>query len=81
MIRFLIDCNWQDKIVADWAAGHPAQVKRGESATEWIALEKEHGEEVRKRIKNTTERGQQTWDYINKNFEILNNGDKNQVKK
>lgn len=74
------DSTWQDKLVTDWAAAHPKELIRGESSTEWIALEKAHGKEVRERIGKTNEAAKKTWDYININYETIF-GEKNQVKK
>lgn len=74
------DSQWQDDLVRNWATGHPAQVKRGESATEWEALRKEHEQEIRDGIKRAGERSQRTWDYLNKHYEEIF-GEKNQVKR
>ncbi len=74
------DTNWQDKIVADWAKKHPQEVKRGESATEWEAIEKAHKKEVLESIDRAKKTNQNAWDYINKNFTTLFN-EKNQIQK
>jgi hypothetical protein len=74
------DTNWQDKLVADWAKRHPQEVKRGESATEWEALEKAHKKEVLDSIERAKKINQESWDYINKNFSALFN-EKNQIRK
>lgn len=74
------DSAWQDSIVAKWARANPAQVKRGESATEWEALRRAHEQEVRDGIKKSGERSKQTWDYLNREYETLF-GETNQVKK
>ena len=74
------DTNWQDKLVADWAKRHPQEVKRGESATEWEALEKAHKKEILDSINSAKKANQESWDYINKNFTVLFN-EKNQIKK
>jgi hypothetical protein len=75
-----MDCSWQDQIVVAWAKTHPNEVKRGESSTEWEALRKAHEQEVRDRINQVGKRSQETWDYLNKNYEAIF-GEKNQVKK
>ena len=74
------DTSWQDKLVADWARKHPQEVKRGESATEWEAMEKAHKEEVLDSIERAKKTNQEAWNYINKNFTTLFN-EKNQIKK
>ena len=74
------DTNWQDKLVAEWAKKHPKEVKRGESATEWEAIEKAHKKEVLDSINRTKKTSQESWNYVNKNFTALFNG-KNQIKK
>jgi hypothetical protein len=66
--------------VLQWAKTHGGSIKRGESATEWEALEKEHGDEVRAKIRRANESSKQTWDYINKYYDTIF-GEKNQVKK
>jgi hypothetical protein len=73
------DCAWQDQKVTAWAKSHAAQVKRGESSTEWAALRKEHEQEVRDGIKKVGGRSQEIWNYINENYEIIS-GERNQVK-
>ena len=73
-------CNWQDSIVSGWASAHPGQVKRGESATEWEALRKQHEQEVRDGIKRAGQRSKAVWDYLDENYETIF-GEKNQVKK
>jgi hypothetical protein len=75
-----MDRSWQDEIVSNWAETHPAQVKRGASGTEWQALRTEHEKEVRNGINNEDQRGKETWNYINKNYDAIF-GAKNQVKK
>ncbi|QJE00688.1 type VI secretion system tip protein VgrG [Massilia forsythiae] len=74
------DTNWQDKLVTDWAVKHPKEVKRGESATEWEAIEKAHKKEVLDSINRAKKMSQESWDYINKNFTTLFK-EKNQIKK
>jgi hypothetical protein len=74
------DTSWQDKLVADWAEKHPQEVQRGESATEWEAIEKAHKKEVLDSIGRAKKINQEAWDYINKNFSTLFN-EKNQIKK
>jgi type VI secretion system VgrG family protein len=66
-----MDCHWQDATVAQWAKKNPANVKRGESATEWEALEKAHKKEVLDGIRNAGKASQSTWDYVNKYFKDL----------
>lgn len=66
-----MDCHWQDATVAQWAKKNPAYVKRGESATEWEALEKAHKKAVLDGIRNAGKASQSTWDYVNKYFEDL----------
>nr|WP_229473973.1 HET-C-related protein [Pseudoduganella lurida] len=65
------DCHWQDKIVADWARRNPAQLKRGESATEWEALEKAHKKEVLDTIANAGKASRSTWKYVTDYFDDL----------
>jgi hypothetical protein len=74
------DCSWQDMHVSSWARAHPAQVKRGESSTEWEALHKAHAKEVREAIEKAGTQSKRTWDYLNDNYETLF-GSKNQVAK
>jgi hypothetical protein len=74
------DTDWQDKLVTDWAKMHPQEVKRGESATEWEAIEKAHKKEVLDSIERAKKTNQEAWDYINKNFTALFD-EKNQIKK
>jgi hypothetical protein len=75
------DTTWQDIAVSNWASAHPSQIKRGASATEWEALRKEHEQEVRSAIKKTGRQSTELWEYINKNYDDLFGGKKNQVKK
>ena len=74
------DTSWQDQTVRNWAQAHPNQVKRGESSTEWEALRKEHEQEIRENIKKISNMSQSTWDYLNKNYEVIF-GEKNKVKR
>lgn len=68
-----LDCSWQDAIVSQWAQRNPIQVKRGESATEWEALEKAHKKEVLDTINNMGKASKSTWDYVNEYFDELLN--------
>jgi len=65
--------------VANWALSHASEIKRGESATEWEALEKAHKQEAIDAITKAGQRSKDVWNYINKNYEELF-GDKNQVR-
>ena len=74
------DTNWQDEIVKQWAVTHPGQVRRGESATEWEALEKAHKQEAIDAINKTSKQSKDIWKYINDNYESIFEV-KNQVRK
>lgn len=74
------DCTWQDGMVKTWAASHAAHIRRGESATEWEALRREHEKEIRDRIEDAGQRSKRTWDYLNRYYEDIF-GEKNKVKK
>jgi hypothetical protein len=74
------DTNWQDNLVTNWAKRHPHEVKRGESATEWEAIEKAHKKEVLDSINKVKRTNQEAWDYINRNYSALFN-EKNQIQK
>jgi uncharacterized protein involved in type VI secretion and phage assembly len=65
------DCVWQDAFVTQWARSNPGQVKRGESATEWEALEKAHKKEVLDAVRNTRNASKSTWDYVTKYYDQL----------
>jgi carboxypeptidase C (cathepsin A) len=65
------ESSWQDQIVAEWARQNPALVKRGESATEWEALEKEHKKKVLESISTVSKSSKLTWDYVNRYFDEL----------
>ena len=66
-----LDTTWQDEPVAKWAAKHPLQIVRGESATEWEALEKAHKQETIDAINNAGKRSKKLWDYINDNYDSI----------
>ncbi len=74
------DSSWQDQAVLSWAKTHPKQIKRGESSTEWVALRKEHEQEIRDGIKKVSENSGNLWRYINENYDTIF-GEKNQVKR
>ncbi|SEN37510.1 Heterokaryon incompatibility protein Het-C [Duganella sp. CF517] len=75
-----LDTNWQDAMVKEWAAKHPQQVLRGQSATEWEALEKAHKQETIDAINKTKKQSNDIWGYINKNYQSIF-GTENQVRK
>ena len=69
--KFLIhpaECNWQDNFVKSWASANPVKVKRGESATEWEALEKAHKKQVEDSIKEMSSASRKAWRYLERNF-------------
>jgi hypothetical protein len=74
------DTNWQDAKVKEWASKNPKQIMRGESATEWEALEKAHRQEAVRAIQNGTGNFNDIWNYVSKNYEAIFST-KNQVKK
>ncbi|WP_229258439.1 hypothetical protein [Duganella rivi] len=46
-------------------------MKRGESSTEWEALEKAHKKEVLDSINRMGKASKSTWDYVNEYFDQL----------
>ncbi|OFA03683.1 heterokaryon incompatibility protein Het-C [Duganella sp. HH101] len=65
------DTGWQDELVKKWAETHARELIRGESSTEWAALEKAHKKEVLDMLEKMNSDSKKRWDYINKNFDEL----------
>nr|WP_286159359.1 HET-C-related protein [Janthinobacterium sp. HH01] len=65
------DTTWQDERVKKWAATHPRELIRGESSTEWAALEKAHKKEVLDMLEKMNNDSQKRWKYINDNYNDL----------
>ena len=65
------DCTWQDQQVKAWGVAHPDQVKRGESATEWEALERAHKQEVMDNLERMRQGPRRSWNYVSKYYEDL----------
>jgi hypothetical protein len=65
------DAHWMNDDVKEWANTNPKNIKRGESKTEWEALEKAHGKEVRDQIYKAKENSQKFWNYTNKHYETF----------
>jgi hypothetical protein len=66
--------------VRTWATTHLASIKRGESATEWEALEKAHKKEILEAINSGSKKTKRWWGYVNSNYQMLFDN-KNQVRK
>jgi type VI secretion system secreted protein VgrG len=75
-----LDTNRQDELVRTWATTHLASIKRGESATEWEALEKAHKKEILEAINSGSKKTKRWWGYVNSNYQMLFDN-KNQVRK
>jgi hypothetical protein len=80
LIVHTFDSQWQDAYVKAWASNHPAEIRRGESPTEWEALDKAHRKEVIEAINSAGNRNKIMWDYINRNDDAIF-GSENQVRK
>lgn len=65
------DSQWQDTIVKNWALSHPEKIKRGESSTEWEALNKAHKKEIIDGIAAANHKNKVLWSYIEKNYENI----------
>jgi hypothetical protein len=80
LIAHPFDTTWQDALVATWAAKHPQEIKRGESSTEWEALEKAHKKEILDTINKSRKNTHTLWNYVNEYYQSIF-GEANQVKK
>lgn len=67
------DTVWQEPKVKFWMSAHPAQIARGESATEMAALRKVHEAELRNMIKRIQRANKQVADYVKKFPEVFSN--------
>jgi len=65
------DTGWQDAKVKFWKANHPAEVARGESATEMEALRKAHEDELRDMVKQIRSGSKKVRDYVKKYPEVF----------
>jgi hypothetical protein len=72
--------DWQDKHVKEWATNHPDELKRGESATEWEALERAHKKEILDALDKAKKHNAEIWEYVNKHYADLFS-ENNQAKK
>lgn len=73
------ECRWQDDIVNKWASTHREQVKRGESATAWKALQEGQVKEAQAKLQKLDEEAAKIWNYFSKNFHSIFN-EQTQVK-
>ncbi|WP_268800345.1 HET-C-related protein [Pseudomonas huanghezhanensis] len=73
------DSTWQDPLVMEWAREHREEVKRGASLTELHHIHEQHGKAALARVKKMGEQGEEAWNYIQQNYEVLT-GEKSQAR-
>ncbi len=66
-----LDCTWQDKRLAAWAEGHPANLERLESITEYQHQVKVRDRELREEVKRQEKNRQETYKYWVKYYETF----------
>ncbi|MBD8495173.1 HET-C-related protein [Pseudomonas syringae] len=62
------DSDWQDALLTQWAASHPAQIERANSSTEMHKLQDDIHQLADSSLKSLVQESRSTWDYINDHF-------------